>query len=404
MSGENEKKGPLDGIRVMEVSMAWAGPAAGALLGDMGAEVINIEKPDQNRNFMPGRFEDLQKVRGGLFEAVSRNKKSVSINLNKDKGKDLAHRLAAKCDVFTINIRQKALEKQKLDYPTLAEINPRIVYSRVSGMGPEGPYADRRISDFITQGFSSMMHVIGERESELPQPPLTGILDQTTGTFAAQSIVTALFVRERTGKGQEVHTSILGTAMWMMYMQLYTYLTENRLMDRHSKTATYSTMRNYYKCADGQWIIFGSTPPEWEKFCKAFGQEQLLQDERFSNFRRAIQNSKAAIAIFTPIFATRPRDEWLKIAWENDLVAAPVQPLPEAVADEQVQVNEYVYKFEDPQYGKLSYPGFFSHFSETPVHTHRPSTGVGFNTDEILRDVLGLGQPEIEALRADGVI
>lgn len=402
-------KQPLEGIRVLELGMFHAGPGGSAILGDLGAEVIKIEQPgigDPMRHMKMVGSVPLE-IQGGLsiwHEAANRNKKSVTIDLRKEKGREVAYRLVSKSDVFLTSLRRPAVEKLKMDYPVLSRINSKIIYAWVSGYGPNGPDRDMGAFDYQGQGRSGMMFCVGEPD----MPPLVsqfGIIDQTTSIMASHEIITALLMRERFGIGQEVHVSILSTALYMLYCNVLIALVGGFEVPRHNRTKEYP-LRNYYKCGDGRWFILTATQFEkyWPALCRALGHPELENDERCNTAEKLQANSEQFVALFDQIFATKPRDEWLKLFAKYDLPVAPVNRLSELVNDPQITENGYIVDFNHPRLGKIKIPGYPIHFSKTYAGTRSAAPEIGEHTESVLKEIGGYSETEIAQLRAEGVI
>lgn len=400
---------PLEGIRIMELGMFHAGPGGSAILGDLGAEVIKIEQPgvgDPMRHMKVVGDVRLELQGGGSIwhEAANRNKKSITIDLNRQKGKEVAHRLVSKSDVFVTSLRRPAVEKLNMDYATLSKINPKLIYAWVSGYGPGGPDRDIGAFDYQGQGRSGMMFCVGEPD----MPPLLsqfGIVDQATSIMASHEIITALLMRERFGIGQEVHVSILSTALYMLYCNVLIALVSGFEVPRHKRSKAYP-LRNYYKCADSRWFILTATLFEryWPEFCRAIGHPELEKDERFNTDEKLRINSEQLVAFLDQLFATKPRDEWLDILAKHDLPAAPVNRLIELVNDVQITENGYIVDFEHPKLGKIKIPGYPVHFSQAQAGTRSAAPELGAHTESVLRDIGGYSEQEISQLRAEGVI
>ncbi len=400
---------PLEGIRVLELGMFHAGPGGTAILGDLGAEVIKIEQAglgDPIRRLAYVGHVHLELEGGGSVwhEGANRSKKSVTIDLNKEKGKEIVYRLVSKSDVFLASIRRTAVEKLKMDYPVISKINPRIIYAWVSGYGPLGPDRDVGAFDYQGQGRSGMMYCMGEPDMT-PLVSQFGIIDQATSIMASHEIITALLMRERFGIGQEVHVSILSTALYLLYCNIFIALVGGFEAPRHQRSKEYP-LRNYYKCADGRWFILtaGIFEKYWSSVCQAIGHPELENDTRFDSTEKLIANSEQLVAIFDQIFVSRPRDEWLKILAEYDLPVAPVNRLSELVDDPQIMANNYIMDFDHPRLGKIRIPGYPIHFSKTDATTRIAAPELGEHTDSVLKEICGYSEDDISRFRDEGVI
>lgn len=404
-------KQPLEGIRVLELAMYHAGPGGSAILGDLGAEVIKIEQPELGEPLRSlkrvGRVR--MELKDGISlwnEAANRNKMSITIDLNKEKGKEIAYRLVSKSDVFLTSFRRKAIERLEMDYPVLSKINPKLIYAWVSGFGPNGP--DRNVGAFDYQGQarSGMMFSVGEPQMP-PLPSQFGIIDQTTSIMASHEVITALLMRERFGFGQEVHVSILSTALYMHYMNVFIALVGGFEVPRHQRS-TEHPLRNYYKCADGLWLMLTVVPvsekKQWPLLCHTLGHPELEKDTRFDTNDKRLFNSEQLVALFDEAFATRPREEWLDILVKHDFSVAPVNRLSELVDDPQITENNYIVHFDHPKLGKIKIPGYPVHFSRTYAKTRSAAPELGEHTETILMELGSYSEKEIAQLKDEGII
>ncbi len=397
---------PLAGVKVLEYGVFHAGPGATAILGDLGAEVIKVEAGigDPVRYWTRVGGLDISQPGGEsfMFEVSNRNKMGIYLDIKKEKGREAFHRLVENADVFLTNLRKSTKTKLGLDYDALSKVNPKIIHANVSGYGPDGPMSDLGAFDPLGLARSGLMFVTGDQEPRLIH---LGVLDQTTAIAASQAIITALFVRERTGIGQEVHVSLYGTGLWMGYanFMLASGLSVNPTVsgDRFQ----HSPLRNCFVCRDGKWII-GTHHPEdkyWQNFCEATGQETLLDDPRFANDETRSANCADLVAIFDKVFATRTRDDWMEIFRPRGLMFSPVQHIREVEHDEQALANGYVVPFDHPTLGRFNIPGYPVHFSAAQAGTRRPAPGLGEHTDEVLSELCYSAQ-EIEDMRTEEVI
>jgi crotonobetainyl-CoA:carnitine CoA-transferase CaiB-like acyl-CoA transferase len=399
---------PLEGIRVLEWGIFHAGPGATAILADLGAEVIKIEQPGMGDPIrMLSRFGRATVAINGrslFYEGANRHKKGIVLDLKTEKGREIAHRLAAKSDVFVTNVRRKAVEDLGMTYPVLSQINPGIIHAMISGYGPRGPESQQGAFDFHGQARSGMMYCMGEPD----MPPLVihfGVVDQVTAIMASHAILTALFARERTGKGQELHVSILGSAMYLQYFNVMNAMIMGQPVPRHERAST-DALRNYYRCRDGKYMcLVGSYKAgAWEDLCEIIGRPEMATDPRFATREDRFINCEELVALFDEVFATRTQDEWHRLFVENGVFGTRVNTPMELREDPQVLENDYLVSFDHPWFGESLMPGYPAHFGETPADTRGRAPEHGEHTDEVLRELCGYSESEIERFRSDGIV
>jgi CoA:oxalate CoA-transferase len=398
---------PLEGIKVIDWTIWQQGPIATVMLGDLGAEVIKIEEPergDPGRGLISAGTDG--KVSEFYFEANNRHKLSITVNLKTPAGREIVYRLVRDADVFVQNFRQGVPARLGLDYESLSRLNPRLIYASASGYGPAGPDAAKPSFDYMGQARSGIMNVVGGTETP-PTYIFGGIADQMGGIMLAYGIVTALFVRERTGLGQEIDISHLGSMMALQGLNLCSVLLTGREMPRRSRETAYNPLWNHYRCADGKWLCLGMLQPDryWKQFCRALGLDELAEDPRYQDIRQRGANSREIIRIFDRTFATRPRDEWVRIFEQaGDFIFTRMNTIADLPEDPQVTANEYVVNYEHPRRGKVRLPGVPVRFSRTPGDSRGVAPELGENTEEILVERLGYSWEEVARLREDGVI
>lgn len=405
--------GPLDGIRVMEWAMWHNGPAAGYILGDLGADVIKIEHPiqgDASRGiayvadaaaFLPGG-------RSGMFEASNRSKKSITVNLQTEKGREVAYRLVEKCDVFFTNFRQSVARKLKMDYPDLCRVNPRLIYAFNTGYGPKGQDSELRTFDQQVQARSGMMWAAGDRDLTEPQIVQGAMVDQNGATMLAFAIVTALLVRERLGISQRVDVSLFGSAIHLQVANIATALWFGRAIPRHSRKRARNAMSNHYCCADGQWLRITESQSDrfWGEFVNALGVQDLVHDPRFATAEGRRLNYAQLIPVMDKIFATRPRDEWLRLFRDKgcEFARGPVNTAEDLATDPQALLNGYIVEFDHPTMGRAKTVGLPMLFEKTPAAIKSAAPEFGQHTEEVLQELGGYSWEEIARFREQGII
>jgi len=402
-------KRPLEGVRVLDCGIYHAGPGGPAILGDLGAEVIKIEEPGVGDPLRAGkRIGSIPlEIPGGrsfFNEGANRNKKSVTLNLKTEKGQEILYNLVGQSDVFLTSMRPEVIRRMNITYPTLRKINPRLIYASVSAFGPKGPDRNRGGFDYQGQARSGFMWSMGE-EGGPPTVNQFAIIDQATAIQVSHQIITALYMRERTGIGQEVHVSILGASMFLLYFNVMMAQAIGYEMPRHKRT-TEHPMRNFYECSDNRWIIMTLTPPDrfWPPLCQALGHPELEMNPRFDTDDKRLENAEQLVAIFDEIFALRTQAEWLHVFDDYDLFACAVNSLTDLGSDPQVLENDYLVDFEHPTLGKIKIPGYPGHFSEAQAGTISAAPDLGQHTEEVLTELVGYSRADIQALRKEGVV
>jgi CoA:oxalate CoA-transferase len=405
-SQKSDKLGPLDGIRIVEYGVFHAGPGGTAILGDLGADIIKIESGfgDPERYWTQIASLDMSVSNGEsiMHEVSNRNKKGVYLDIKTKKGKEVLHRLVRDADVFLTNLRKTTKKKLGIDYESLKKINPKIIHANVSGFGPDGPMDNLGAFDPLGQAISGLMFASGTDEPVLLH---LGVLDQATAITISHAIMTALFVRERNGIGQEIHASLFGTALWLQHpnMMLANVLGVDPCV--RSERHEHSPLRNRFRCKDGQWIIGTHHPEEkyWNAFCRLTGLTELLDDDRFTDkIGRPIPGAEV-LERCDKIFITKTRDEWIDIFLAQGLMFCPIKHIDEIQTDPQAIANQYVVTFDHPMLGNINIPGYPMHFSECKAGTRGPAPAIGEHTDEVLNG-LGYTSAEIDDLKKEGVI
>ncbi|MFC1944722.1 CaiB/BaiF CoA transferase family protein [Chloroflexota bacterium] len=399
---------PLGGIRVVEWGIFHAGPGSTAILCDMGAEVIKIEQVVTGDPWRQSwRYKDINFAlpSGGniAFEGANRGKKSITIDLEHDQGKEIVYNLVKKSDIFFTNLRRSTILKMNMDYPSLSKINPKLIYASVSSYGTRGPDAGQGGFDYHGQARSGMMYSTGEPD----MPPLVsqfGVVDQATAIMSSYQMVIALLMRERFGIGQEVDVSLLSTASYLLYLNNLTALLTGYQIPRHEQ-ATADALRNYYQCQDGRRVMINQPfEDNWGTVCQLLGQPELENDPRFNCREKRMEFSTDLVSIFNRVFASKPRDEWLRLFGESNLNMCAVNTTMEAIKDPQMIENEYIVDFQHPELGQIGIPGFPIRFSAAEINNNLAAPKLGEHTEEVLREIGGYSKEEIDQFRQNGVI
>ncbi len=400
--------GPLEGIRVLDWTIWQQGPVCSLMLGDMGADVIKIEELESGD---PGRhlFGIGGKSLGQdfYFEANNRNKRSVALNLKTEAGQAIVQELVAKSDVFVQNFRKGVAGRLGLGYDKFKEINPKLIYASATGYGPNGPDSAEPSFDHLGIARSGIMQAAGEPN----MPPLGiagGIADQMGAVMLAYGVMAALVARERTGVGQEVNASHLGSMAWLQGLSVSCLLMAGFAFPRSFRAEAGNPLWNHYRCADDKWLALAMLQPDryWADLCRAIGRPELVEDERFADARTRGSNSAACVALLDEAFAGKPRDEWMRIlrAEKGDFIFTVVNDVADLKDDPQMLANDYIEDFDHPKHGPTQMIGIPVGLSETPGSIRTSAPEHGQHTEEILVDVLGYSWEKIGELRDQGVL
>jgi crotonobetainyl-CoA:carnitine CoA-transferase CaiB-like acyl-CoA transferase len=392
-------QGPLAGLRVLDLTEHMAGPFCTMVLADMGAEVLKIERPgrgDSSRSMGDGS------ERNAFFRYINRNKKSVTLDYKAPPGREAFLRLVRSVDVLVENYRATVMERAGLGYAVLAAENPRLIYAQLSGFGPDGPYRDKGGLDLIAQGMGGLMHVTGEPDgppTSVGQP----ICDLGTGMWGVQGILAALYERGRTGRGQKVDCSLLETALgfagWTGAAWLVDGQEPARQGARHRQNAPYQR----FATADGYLMVGAATQELWERFARALGRADWLQDPRFGRNTDRLRHREALEKEIEAVLATRPTAHWVAVLDAAMVPSGPVNTYAQLFADPQVRHLGMVAHADDPELGRVAHVRSPVRLSRSPVAVRTVAPRLGAHTDEVL-GALGYGPTELAVLRRDGVI
>lgn len=404
--------GPLDGIRVIELAAWQQGTEPGAMLADLGAEVIKVERPlggDPSREIMKTMSTYMLDAAAHInyyFETHNRNKKGIAVDLGTDEGRKIIYKLVDKSDVFITNFLPDSLQRLRVDYDNLFRLNPRLVYGIASAYGIKGPERNREGYDLSGQARSGVMTLIG---GELGQPPRTagmGTGDQMGATMLAYAIMIALFVRERTGLGQLVSSSILGSMIWVQSHNMQAHLFTGQQPKPILRADAINPFWNIYRTKDDRWLILAMTQSEeyWHGLCTALDVGDLEDNPRFDTHEKRLKNGKVLISIMEQVFVTKELAEWVKRLEQSKQIFAPVNAYADVVADRQVWENEYVIEDVHPTLGPVKALGLPIYLSRTPGKVRTGAPQLGQHTEEVLSEICKYTRDEIVKLRDDGVI
>lgn len=392
-------RGILSGYKVLDCTVAMAGPFAAQRLGDLGADVIKIEPPaGEWQRHVPAGGKAARKINAS-FLSLNRNKRSLAVNLKAEEGRAVVQNLARSADVFMQNYRPSVAERLGVDYKTLSAINPRLVYVSISGYGSDGPYVDYPGQDLLVQAMSGSMYSIG-RESDPPQPAGQYVVDATTAYCAFEGALAALLHRERTGEGQLVEVNMLDAAIAFQMQELSVLTLTGRPQRRSDEPHAHVYIRAPYgvfKTADA-YIALGFPP--LAKLAEVLAEPALagMEDNVDGFAKRDLIHRLVAARL-----ATRPAAEWLALMREADVWAAPVYDFEQMMKDPQVVHNGTFIEYEHPTEGQLKTPGFPIRFGRTPARLERGAPGIGEHSREIL-SAAGYEEARIDDLIRKGVV
>jgi glutaryl-CoA transferase len=396
---------------VFDLTRILAGPSCTQILGDLGAEIIKIERPkvgDDTRNFAPPYMPDAEgkdSSESAYFVGTNRNKRSVTLNLGDPEGQAIAKRLIAKSDILAENFKTGTLDKYGLGYSDLKAEFPRLIYCSVTGFGHTGPYAPRPAYDALIQAMGGVMSLTGAPEGE-PMKVGVSIADLMSGMYAGIGVLAAVRHQEKTGQGQHVDISMLDSHVAWLANQGMNYLAtgENpeRLGNQHPNIVPYQVMPS----SDGYFVLSVANDPTFERFCKAGGCAHLLEDERFNTAVARVRNRRVVTDTLNEITRGKPTAWWIETLENNKIGCSRINTLQEVFDDPQVKAREMVIEMDHPAAGSRKAKVIASplKLSGTPVSYRRAAPLLGQHTEEVLGEYLGLSGADVAALREKGVV
>ena len=399
--------GPLHGVKVVEITMFQQGPVAGMRLGDLGADVIKIEAKtgDPARGFMKiiGAMAGLS-GHNYYFEHTNRNKRSLVLDLKAQEGMGVFLDLIDQADVFLNNMSIRAPIKMGIGPDVLLKRNPRLIYAQASGWGRRGPDAEALSFDYTGIARSGLMMSCGEAGSP-PTQILPGIGDEIGGLMAAWGVTAALYAREKTGKGQVVDTSLMGSMIGALGFIMAAPAILGAEFPRETRATAGNPLYNHYRCKDDRWIVIAHLDPDryWPKLCRAMGLGDLEHDPRFCSIAARGENAGDLVAILDGKFAEKTRDEWFDILKKEGCIFTPIQTPTEVSTDPQALANHYFIGVDHPDWGPIKMTGFPWDFSDTPASWRRKAPAFGEHSEEILLE-LGYTGEQVASLKEKGVV
>ena len=405
--------GALSHIRVLDLSRILAGPWAGQMLADLGADVIKVERPgagDDTRGWGPPWLKDEQGAETNVaayYLCANRNKRSITIDITRPEGQQLVRDLAAQSDVVLENFKVGGLAQYGLDYDSLKAVNPRLVYCSITGFGQDGPYAPRAGYDFLIQGLGGLMSLTGRPDDEDGGGPMkvgVALTDILTGLYAANAIQAALLWRETSGEGQYIDLALLDVQVACLANQAMNYLATGqnprRLGNAHPNIVPYQD----FPTADGYMILAIGNDGQFARFCEEAGQPGIAADPRFATNRARVANRGELIPMLKRLTIERSTADWVAALEALAVPCGPINTLADVFADPQVQARGLKVTMPHPVAGSLPLVANPMKLSATPVDYRLPPPMLGEHTDGVLAATLGLDAARIAALRAGGIV
>jgi crotonobetainyl-CoA:carnitine CoA-transferase CaiB-like acyl-CoA transferase len=403
---------PLSGIRVLDLSRILAGPSATQILGDLGADVIKVEKPgvgDDTRSwgppFLPSEREGAHVGDSAYFLSANRNKRSVTVDISRPEGVALLYELAARSDVLVENFKVGDLRRRGLGWADMEKVVPKLVYCSVTGFGQTGPYASQAGYDFIVQGMGGLMSLTGEPDGA-PMKVGVPISDIMAGMYATVSILAALRERDATGKGRHIDISLLDCQVAWLYNQASNYLVSGKPPARHGNAHPNIVPYQTFRTADGHINLGVGNDRQFQRFCALIGQPELAEDPRFSRNALRLQNRQALLDILYPAFLKRRSNEWITNCNAVGIPCGPINTLPEVLGDPHVRARGLVEEFQ-----RSGHPDNPLRLVRSPIRIDGHDLGIrrmpprlGEHTSEVLSEVLGYDTARIAQLNSEGIV
>ncbi|HLH87951.1 MAG TPA: CaiB/BaiF CoA-transferase family protein [Xanthobacteraceae bacterium] len=399
--------GPLSHVRVLDLSRILAGPWAGQILADLGADVIKVERPDvgdDTRSWGPPFLEDKagQPTReAGYYLAVNRGKRSITLDLDKPEGQSVVRALAARSDIVLENFKVGTLKRFGLDYDALKAVNPRLIYCSVTGFGQTGPKRDAPAYDFMIQAMGGLMSVTGEPDGVPgggPQKVGVPVTDLMTGMYAAIAVLAALARRDATGQGDYIDIAMLDVQVGYLANQAMNFLVSGRPPRRSGNAHPNIQPQDVFPCRDGHMVLVVGNDSQFEKFCAAVGRPAWRDDERFRTNADRVRNREILKAMIAEVLAERDMGDWIARLDAAGVPSAPINTVPMVFDDPQVRHREMLRHLPHPLAGTVPQVVSPMRFREAPLMFERPPPLLGQHTDEILAE-LGLVPADARATK-----
>lgn len=403
--------GPLSQVRVLDLSRVLAGPWAGQILADLGADVIKVERPgtgDDTRTWGPPflRAHDGAEVGAGYFLAANRGKRSITLDLGTPEGQEIVRTIAGRADVLLENYKVGTLERFGLGWKDLSTLNERLVYCSITGFGQSGPRASQPAYDFLIQAMGGLMSVTGAPDGEPgagPQKVGIPIIDLITGVYAATAVCAALAGRAATGKGEYIDLAMLDVGVNLLSNQAMNSLISGKTPRRTGNAHPNIQPQKVYACRDADIILVVGNDAQFASLCDVMGMPELSDDERFRTNGARVTNQAALQPILEAAFGAGDRADWLARLTEAGVPAGPINTIPEALAEPQVRHRDMVRVYEHPAAGPVPLVMSPFRFGGRGANHERPPPGLGQHTEEVLAQ-FGIDPSGVARLRRRGVV
>jgi formyl-CoA transferase len=394
--------GPLDGIRVLDLTRVVAGPYCSMFLGDLGAEVVKVEQPgfgDDTRGWGP----PFTGGESAYYLCINRNKQSITLDLKSIEGVELLRQMTKVADVVIENFRPGTMERLGLGEQELRQFNPQLIYASLTGFGADGPMSDWPGYDLIVQAWGGLMSITGTPEGE-PVKVGVAIVDLVAGLMLGKAITAALFARERLGLGQRIDTSLLEAEVASLINVGSNYLISGKIPSRWGNAHPNIVPYQNFKTADGYFVLGVASETIWRRFCPAIGRPDLTEDSRFADNAKRVENRTALIALLTEIFLSRTNQTWLKLFNDAEIPCAPVQTVDQVFQSPQVLHRDMLVGVEHPTAGKIPMAGVPVKFSLTPASVRLPPPLLGEHNRQVLKGWLDMSDEAIEELKRKKIV
>jgi len=392
------QRGALEGIRVVDLSRVLAGPWAGQMLGDLGADVIKIERPgngDDTRSWgPPWRGTPVEGMRpdAAYFTCANRNKRSVALDLADEQGQKVLRDLVAQADILIENFKVGGLKQYGLDYESLRELNPRLIYCSITGFGQTGPYAHRPGYDFLVQGLGGLMSITGRPDDEHGGGPMkvgVALVDVMTGLYASTAILASLQHRNSTGEGQHIDVALLDVQVAALANQAANFLVGGVVPERMGNSHPNIVPYQDFPTADGHMILTVGNDAQFARFCQIAGHPEWAKDERFKTNAARVGNREVLIGLIRIATITMTTREWMEELEAVGVPCGPINDIRQAFEDPQVRSRGMDVQMDDPHGGQARVVGNPLRLSASPITYRQAPPALGAHTDAVLREWLG---------------